>query len=356
MTLIIKKLTNSILIGDVEYPLQKIVLKRIDDQISILNEDFDGYSTTNWKVFRDQNGDEFNSMDDVIAYLQQAFEPSPQTIVGEQDVKIVESIPIETKVIESIPINTLPIPFGDRVADGLEGVFPIRMVGFASNVDNVLIDVWNQNIVYPFNQLTFNISVISSSVNDTALGTGIRSIKVYYLDVNYMMQSEIFIMNGTTQVFGIPNDVLRINLVVAEEVGSAGAAVGNILIRMGGVVRSMISVGYTKSMQSIITVPEGFNAYITGFDVSSGSPTEGRFTRFRLEATMQELMSGNIYKQGLFTTLEQITIQDNSDQKIYEIPIKIPPRTDIRVRVESDAANANAQVSTTVIGYIKPTT
>jgi hypothetical protein len=344
MTLIIRKLTNSILIGGVEYPLQKIVLKRIDDQISILNEDFDGYSTTNWKVFRDQNGDEFNSMDDVIAYLQQAFEPAPQTIVGTTDVNVVNEV------------TTLPIPYGQRVADGLEGVFPIRMLGFASNVDNVLIDVWNQNIVYPFNQLTFNISVISSSVNDTALGTGIRSIKVYYLDVNYMMQSEIFIMNGTTQVFGIPNDVLRINLVVAEEVGSAGAAVGNILIRMGGVVRSMISVGYTKSMQSIITVPEGFNAYITGFDVSSGSPTEGRFTRFRLEATMQELMSGNIYKQGLFTTLEQITIQDNSDQKIYEIPIKIPPRTDIRVRVESDAANANAQVSTTVIGYIKPIT
>jgi hypothetical protein len=343
MTLIIRKLTNSILIGDVEYPLQKIVLKRIDDQISILNEDFDGYSTTNWKVFRDQNGDEFDSMDDVIAYLQQAFEPSPQTIVGTTDVNVVNEV------------TTLPIPYGQRVADGLEGVFPIRMLGFATNVDNVEIDVWNQNIKYPFSAASFNLSIVSSSANDTALGTGIRSVKVYYLDSNYIMKSEVLSLNGTTQVFGIPNDVYRINLVVAEEVGSGGSAQGTILIRTGGVTRSMISIGYTKSVQAIITVPEGFNAYITAFGVSSGNPTSGRFTMFKLQATMQELMSGNIYKRGLFTTLEQVTLQDNTNTIYYEVPIKVPPRTDIVVSAVSDAVNADANVTASVVGYIKPT-
>jgi hypothetical protein len=75
-------------------------------------------------------------------------------------------------------------------------------------------------------------SLVSSSANDTAAGTGARTVKVTYLDyLGNGPYSDIVILSGTTPVDTLKTDICFIERVEVITVGATGSNVGTITLK-----------------------------------------------------------------------------------------------------------------------------
>lgn len=106
-----------------------------------------------------------------------------------------------------------------------------------------------------FNVMTTadTLSVVSSSTNDTNGGTGANTIIIVGIDENYLSQTEVVTMNGTTPVT-TSNQWLGINRVYVYVSGSLDANDGNITISDSGATfgtQAYISSGESVTQQCI---------------------------------------------------------------------------------------------------------
>lgn len=85
-------------------------------------------------------------------------------------------------------------------------------------------------------------TLVSTSANDAAAGTGARTVLVYGLDANYMKKTEVVTLNGTTPVTCV-NNYLRINQMT---VLTAGTGKTN-----AGIITSIINDGSPKTVCAI---------------------------------------------------------------------------------------------------------
>ena len=131
------------------------------------------------------------------------------------------------------------------------------------------------------------LEVVSSSASDAAAGTGIRTLKITYINAsNALVESAAISMNGTTAVAtGITAKALL--WAEADTVGSGNAAAGNIVVRntVGPVNYLQITAGGNKSLSAYFMVPTGYTAYVSDWGGNSISTTQD----MRLRATVHTL-------------------------------------------------------------------
>ena len=130
---------------------------------------------------------------------------------------------------------------------------------------------------YPASATTMKVS--SSSANDTAAGTGARTLTLYGLDANYASISEVITLNGQTAV-NTTNSYLRITYTELETVGSNNGQVGTIYVGTGTVTAGVPATSYWQSEPTYnnwsfagFTVPAGYTAYISSYTITSQSTT-----------------------------------------------------------------------------------
>lgn len=153
----------------------------------------------------------------------------------------------------------------------------VKILGRCSDVDNVLRDAWDgPTPVYVFPTVAQQMQIVSTNANDTVAGTGLRRVRVYYLDTNYVEREEFINLNGTTPVLTVATNILRVNKVHAVAVGSNGLAVGTVSLQAvgGAVTYSAIPAGRNFARQAIYTVPAGKKLQILQWQTSSGSTGE----------------------------------------------------------------------------------
>lgn len=130
------------------------------------------------------------------------------------------------------------------------------------------------------------LDIISSSASDTnTAGTGVRQVKVVYIDnSNNLVESAAINLNGTTLVTSVLTGVNFVLWMEAVTVGSGGVAAGNIRLRInGGTVEvEQISLGGNKSMSGCAMVPIGYKGYITSLQGTAISANQD----LRLRATV----------------------------------------------------------------------
>lgn len=111
------------------------------------------------------------------------------------------------------------------------------------------------------------VSIVSTSANDTAAGTGARSVIVEGLLADWSEATETVALNGlaavtTTQQF------IRINRVICGAVGTYHSSnVGNITGTIGGAAMFSIEAGKSRTQLGRYSVPLGVTAYLLAFDV-----------------------------------------------------------------------------------------
>ena len=121
------------------------------------------------------------------------------------------------------------------------------------------------DISFPATVVTFSIA--STSANDTAAGTGARTLLVVGLDANYNKQTDTVTLNGQAPV-NTNKTFIRINDLIVTGVGSTGSNEGNIHVSdsadtfTGGEPNTRIyesmAIGDNVSKTLVYTVPNGF--------------------------------------------------------------------------------------------------
>ena len=101
------------------------------------------------------------------------------------------------------------------------------------------------------------LRVVSSSANDAAGGTGVREVRIDYLDASGAKQVELVSTNGVVAVLTVATDVSAILHVSATEVGSGGAADGEVSFTNGAATETyeQIVTAWNQSQSAVWVVP-----------------------------------------------------------------------------------------------------
>ena len=159
--------------------------------------------------------------------------------------------------------------FGERTSTGAESDFP----------------VWPDGPLPPILLTGVQMSIQSTSANDSAAGTHVRVVEVHALVGDALLPYDEFVtLNGTTPVLTQATDIRWIQCMHIHEVGTETSAAGTISAQHAGNTYSEISVGKNRCASSFRMVPGGKRLYIDGAVGSSVSATADTQTRLRLVA------------------------------------------------------------------------
>ena len=159
-------------------------------------------------------------------------------------------------------------------------------------------DIWCVGGNYTWPSAATLMAVISSSAEDdpakadTSAGTGIWSVRVYYLDTSFVEHTVDVALNGTAEVNIDAIDIYRVNRIRPLTMGTGLKAAGNIDIKGRNPVStifSRIATGFTKGRQLIQTVPYGKTLYLYRVSGSIGGTTAPKYGRFVLKSTWDDI-------------------------------------------------------------------
>lgn len=189
-----------------------------------------------------------------------------------------------------------------------------------------------------------DLTIVSSSTDDDAAGTGATEITVSYLDVNWQQQTAVLATDGTTPVSASAN-ALRAPRAKVTGAGSGEAAVGTISIAIGGTTVNIIEIG-TAAMptgQTLFccdTIPtkteDGFtvvSARILGWQTQVLGSGLGE-----IEFGLYERPFGQVW-QIMGTAKVDAKVNGNPPLSLWPVPLTINPRSDLKVRATKITGN-----------------
>lgn len=229
----------------------------------------------------------------------------------------------------------------------------VTAIGRNTNIGSTRTDLWNVGGSYAFPPAATQMSVVSTSANDTAAGTGIRQITILYLDNLYNQQLTTVTLNGLTPVLTTPTNILRINKVFSVAAGSGGSAAGNITISNGGNTYARIDTSYTASRQAVGTIPSGMYGFITDlvFTAQSNSGS-GTFVECDLRVTALE----DVLIPGIFITVATFgTVGGGFQQQMTQQPLIVPPMADVKITCALTVGSGTVTAAGSFSGFLTGT-
>lgn len=159
----------------------------------------------------------------------------------------------------------------------------IHQFGSNASVDTVAEeDVWAYGGTYAWPTTAETVRIAAGGdANDTAAGTGARSVIVFGLSDDLSLQSEVLVTDGVNASAASVNTYRRIyGAAVAGSGTYGGTNIGNIVIEntTSNQVLAYIVAGFGQSQLSQFTIPVGYNGYFMGgtVQVDSQKPAEVR--------------------------------------------------------------------------------
>lgn len=189
-----------------------------------------------------------------------------------------------------------------------------------------------------------SLTVSSASANDTAAGTGARTVLLTGLDANWNIQSEIIALNGQTAVTTV-NTYLFVQSLQVLTAGSGGTNAGIIYVGTGVVTSGVpatkylaIQAGYGASRMGVMAVPAGYSFCMTNqfFKNNDASLSSTLVAWVKEYGGIYCLIYGGNYLAGV-----------NSPANIR---IKIPPKS--LVKITGNASSGTPACSVILNGYL----
>lgn len=237
----------------------------------------------------------------------------------------------------TLSLNPDETNFRLDLAEGrIRGHEEVLKFGLNPDLDSgVIEDIWDAGGDFVYQTSAQSLEVLSSDVNDTSAGTGMRVIRVFGLDANWNRVQEDVIMNGTSIVALTENTYLRVYRLKGLTAGSGFVNAGNITLRLAsaGVTQGMILAGFGQSQMAIYSIPAGFTGYLTDIDASLATKN----TAVVITDLMVRTDPDN---DGCWLLKHRIAVSKNSPiPKALEGYIPLSEKTDIRIRGDSDSVN-----------------
>lgn len=185
-------------------------------------------------------------------------------------------------------------------------------------------------------------SVLSSSANDTAAGTGARTIIITYLDQTGAGPfTETITLNGTTAVNTVATNICFIEEIRVVTAGSTGSNVGIISLRSatggGGVTIGTIAATNNQTFWCHHYVPIGRECNITGISCGHSGTTVGSGAVFTISAFSINVPNTVEY---IISDFVRLYGQSSTFSRTYQSPIKIIGPCRLRTFVQPETTSA----------------
>ena len=244
--------------------------------------------------------------------------------------------------LSSISRFGLTEPFELQVARGqITGHRSVTVFGYNPDVDQTRVTVWPHTGIIPITETPLQLKVSSSSADDTAAGTGARTVYVAGLDGNHNEISEIVTLNGQTAVL-TTQSFLHINNAYVATAGSSLSAEGDIYFGDGTVtdgvpatVYDLIKFDYNQRITGSYTIPAGYTGYVSQGLFSAGQPGGSAQVSGRLMT---------IGTDGIRRTIAITTVNNGAADYVFEYPQQIPEKTTLEATAQGSSNNNEASV------------
>lgn len=233
-------------------------------------------------------------------------------------------------------------PWGFRVTAGEIPLHrPWGKIGYNPDVDATQETMWPLGTRYTWPAAPQQMEVTSSGAQDTAAGTGVRTVYIGYLDGNGIQRSETVTMAGAGVVTTTATDIYRINAFRAATVGGTAGAAGNIELRnlADTPVYGYIAAGQTRQRGAFYAVPAAMSLYVDKVAVCCVTGTANpQYARFGLYATWDD----NLGPLAFLQMQLEMVIEEQSVLCELPRPMFFPAMTDIEMTAIGQGALSSA--------------
>lgn len=194
-------------------------------------------------------------------------------------------------MVSSITKFGLTEPFEFQVGKGEIGWHSVlHIFGFNSDIDTGSEEaVWRAGGTIPYLAAPVAMTVSSSSADDTALGTGARTVYIKGINGTGGETEEIVTLTGQTAVNTV-HTYRFIQQLTVMTAGSGGVNAGVIYIGTGtvtlgvpAVVHNIIAIGENNSLTGSWVCPTGYTGYIVYGSIGSGTENGSNHLTGRLK-------------------------------------------------------------------------
>ena len=195
-----------------------------------------------------------------------------------------------------------------------------QLVGNNTNIPTTEVTIANGMPINSINRITFPASsaimtIASTDANDTAAGTGLRTILIGYLDDTFAEKLEVVTLNGLTKV--ATSSMFRIQFLVGLTAGSSNFNLGNIYIGLNsdtfssGVPDTEIfhTMGAESNLSACGTFTTAHKAYVIRIDGSNDASINKIFTQrvyARNDGELFVLISSDYFTVGGLSAITTI--------------------------------------------------
>ena len=197
------------------------------------------------------------------------------------------------------------------------------------------------------------MTLVSTSAQDSAAGTGIRTLRFNYLDADLNPHSEIVTLNGTTSVVTVATNVRWVGDLTGLTFGSEKHAVGNITVTNSGTRYKLLDLEARATRSTAFRVPAGKRLIIHSLFAGSSSGSAAAKVQVSLVASVIGNLDGTVDRfedVGLLFRQGTIELQDNTTTLADGALAALPPGSILGFRVTTDKG---ATVSAGFYGWLE---
>lgn len=245
---------------------------------------------------------------------------------------------------EEVGVNDKSLNVGDYCLLVAEGKIPGKKVvhKFGKNpaVGTTGFDtIWNGGGSYTGFDATAaeTVTITSSDANDTLLGTGLRTLRIWGLDANFLEQTEDIELDGTNPVTSI-NEYIRLDSAKGLTAGGGtySTNLGDITIAQSVTVANVfavIPIGYGSTMIAAYTIPAGKKGYII---TQSGAIANKNAAAVAIR--LKAKVPGTVFTVAGEAALN--SLGTGFIERKFNVPGMLPPMTDIFIEAEASSTVA----------------
>ena len=173
------------------------------------------------------------------------------------------------------------------------------------------------------------VTAVSGSADDTAAGTGARTVTITYLDASYVEQTETIALNGTSNVTTTGNAIRFVRAFVATA-GSGGENAGALTFTIGGDLQATIGAGLNQTFTTHYTVPASSKASFLYYECAQSGGASDTVLDFLRRDT-----------GGVWRPFKTITFESGGATRASGPVwgVEFAAQTDLRIRATSVSAN-----------------
>lgn len=215
--------------------------------------------------------------------------------------------------------------------------------GHSHTVGTSLTTVWTYGGLYEYATASV-LTISSTNAGDTAAGAGARTVQIYGLTTDYAPATTTLNMAGATTGAVTTTVFQRVYRAIVRAVGSSGENLGTIYVGSGAVssgepanVWAEIEPGLGQTQMAMVTVPDGYNAYI-----------EDVYAYIAASKSVDALLMVRPENEGWQVKWNVDSFQGGEHHR-FTYPLVVPAKADIEMRAEASTSNTKVSAG---FGYL----